>query len=306
VELGGTASALDEKEKDKRAQLQAPGAAEADAGTTAPPATAGAAIPTATGTAPPAGAAALAAAAPEAKVGDGYGRTIVLGVDMRVTLDLPNGPMSLDVTGTFRQEVRFKLTRVEHGRVAALSLVYGTCRAELSAPGRPPFSEELSTTGKAYDVEVGTNELRVSTNSHTTLSDTEIKEARSDAQSYLNLDAWLRPGDPKAAPSPQVGARLLPPPDQHFKIGDERMTFRGFEPLSGDAQKAVYDVHLGLEGSDNGILVKGTLDGTADVATASLRPLAVHANGPLTLTVSERGIPANGSGNLVLDITFTP
>jgi hypothetical protein len=303
VGLGGTASALDENEKDKRAQPQAASAEAASSATT--PATAPSGAPSSTSAAPAVGSAAPAVASPEAKVGDGYNRTLVFGVEMRVTLEIPDRPLSLDVTGTVRQEVRFKATRVEHGRVTALSLVYGTCRVDMSTPGRPPFVEELSTQGKSYDVEIAGSDVKVSTSSRTTLSDDEVEDARSDVRSYLRLDDWLHPTNSNGTSDSQSMTRLLPTPNQHFKISDERVTFRAYEPL-GDAQKAVYDVHLALEGGDKGILAQSTVDGTAAFATSPLRPLAVHASGPLTLTVSGKAVPVTGSGKLDVDITFTP
>lgn len=300
VGLGGTASALDEKDKDKRAQPQAASAAESSA--TA--ASSSAPSPSSASSAPPVGSAAPVAPLAAAKVGDGYQRTLVLGAELHVTLELPDRPLSLDVTGTIRQEVRFKVTRIEHGRVAGLSLVYGACRVDTATPGRPPFAEELSTQGKSYDVEIAGDDIKASTSSRTTLSDDELEDTRSDVRSYLRLDDWLHPAQPKGADS-QATSSLLPTSGQHFKITDERMTFRAFEPLGRDAQKAVYDVHLTIEGGDRGILATSTLDGTAQFGASPLWPLAVHATGPLTVSVSGKAVPVNGSGKLDLDITFT-
>lgn len=307
IAFGGATSTPVERGSDARARPHELKAAEVARGEEG--ATAAATVPPSPAASGPNGPAVAAPAATTAsvpaKVGDGYLRTTVLEMDLSLATDVGDGPETLHMTINTRNEVRFKVTAVTDGHPAAFALTYGVCRTKTSGPGKVQSIRVDLTQGKAYEVTLDGNELRVSARSDTKVSDAEVKSVREDVRKYLILDSKLRAATSGTAVDLESLSHVLASQDKHSEISEGSATFRRLETLPSGKKAAVYDVHLGFAGSEHGVALKGTLDGTMLLATKPWRVVELKSHGPLTFLMTDEDLPGGGSGTMALAVTFS-
>ncbi len=240
------------------------------------------------------------------QVGDGYLRTTVVVMELSIATDLGDGPETLHMSVSTRDEVRFKVTAINEGRSATFEVTYGVCRSKVSAPGKGESVDVHATEGKAYEeATLDGHELRVSARAGTPVSNEELKTVRRDVRKYLSLESKLRSIGSATPADLQSFSPMLMPQDEHSHINDGRVRFRGLEKLANGKRAAAYDVHFGFSGSERGFALKSTLDGTMLLATKPWRVLEVKTHGPMTLLLTDDDAPSGGSGTMDIAVTFS-